>query len=120
MNTLSIFPKPSPLKEKSLVFDLKSRLDWGKPGLTILDVSDRDLFRRCRIVGAVSMPKTELLDLALKSIRFDRDLYVYGDTDTETAEAADVLRAAGYEYVSELRGGVAAWKAVGFPVELMY
>jgi rhodanese-related sulfurtransferase len=120
LGRFSILPKPSPLTEKSLVFDLKTRLDWGKPGLTILDVRDRPLFRRCHIVGAVSIPHTELLDRALNSLCFDRDLYVYGDTDTETADAAAILRAAGYRYVSELRGGVAAWKAVGFPVETMY
>lgn len=120
LNRLSLLPKPAPLTEKSLVFDLKSRLDWGQPGLTILDVRDPHLFRQCRIVGAVSIPKTELLDRALKSLGLDRDLYVYGDSDTETADAAAVLRGAGYQHVSELRGGVAAWKAVGFPVELMY
>lgn len=120
LNRLSLLPKPSPLTEKSLVFDLKSRLDWGKPGLTILDVRDPQLFRHCRIVGAVSIPKTELPDRAFSSLGFDRDLYVYGDTDAETAEAAAVLRAAGYQNVSELRGGVAAWKAVGFPVESMF
>jgi rhodanese-related sulfurtransferase len=120
LSRLSLLPKPSPITDKSLVFDLKSRLDWGKPGLTILDVRDRDLFRRCRIVGAVSIPKTELPDHALKSLGFDRDLYVYGDSDAETADAAAVLRSVGYQHVSELRGGVAAWKAVGFPVESMY
>jgi len=47
----------------------------------------------------------------------NRDIYVYGNTDTESAAAAEALRQAGYASVASLRGGVAAWKAVGFPVE---
>jgi 3-mercaptopyruvate sulfurtransferase SseA len=50
-------------------------------------------------------------------LELGRDIYIYGETDEETATAAAQLRAAGYRNVSELRGGVAAWKAVGFPVE---
>jgi len=38
MNTVfGIFPKPDPLKYSSQVYDLKTRLDWGEPGLTIIE-----------------------------------------------------------------------------------
>jgi rhodanese-related sulfurtransferase len=122
-NIQKIFPPipvPSPLKAKSLVYDLKTRLDWGDPALTIVDVRDRHLFNTTRIPGAISLPLSELSDRALRSLELTRDLYIYGDTDEETAEAAHQLRRAGYQNVSEVRGGVAAWKAVGFPVESIY
>ena len=112
-----IIPIPQPLQARSLVYDLKARLDWGKPALTILDVRDRALFNASHIVGAVSMPANELLNRALTSLPVNRDLYVYSETDEETAAVASQLRAMGYRHVSEIRGGVSAWKAVGFPVE---
>ncbi|MBD2034212.1 rhodanese-like domain-containing protein [Phormidium sp. FACHB-592] len=112
-----IIPIPQPLQSRSLVYDLKARLDWGKPALTILDVRDRVLFNASHIVGAISMPADELIDRALASLPLNRDLYVYGETDEDTALIASQLRTVGYRHVSEIRGGVSAWKAVGFPIE---
>lgn len=113
----SIFPSPAPLRPKSRVHDLKSRLDWGEPALTIVDVRDREQFNAGHIMGALSMPADELIGRALSSLELNRDLYIYGETDDETDEAVQKLRAAGFKNVSELRGGLAAWKAVGYPVE---
>jgi rhodanese-related sulfurtransferase len=114
---LGIIPTPPPLRARSLVYELKTRLDWGNPALTIVDVRDRDLFNQSHIMGAIAMPLEELAERALASLPLTRDIYVYGDTDEETAIAATRLRTIGYQNVSEIRGGVAAWKAVGFPVE---
>lgn len=112
-----IIPTPPPLRAKSLVYELKTRLDWGDPALTIVDVRDRSEFNFGHILGAIPLPADELVARALSSLETTRDIYVYGDTDEETAQAAVELRTAGYQNVSELRGGVAAWKAVGYPVE---
>ena len=114
---LGIIPIPPPFKEHSLVYDLKTRLDWGDPALTIIDVRERSEFNFSHILGAIPMPLAELVDRAPLSLEITRDIYIYGETDEETAEAAAKLRASGYQYVSELRGGVAAWKAVGYPIE---
>ncbi|MEL7500909.1 MAG: rhodanese-like domain-containing protein [Cyanobacteria bacterium J06554_6] len=118
MNTVfGIFPKPDPLKSSSQVYDLKTRLDWGEPGLTIIDIRDRNDFNESHITGAISLPLPELIQRVRQVLEPNRDIYVYGNTDTESAAAAEVLRQAGYASVASLRGGVAAWKAVGFPVE---
>ena len=114
---LGIIPTPPPMRAQSRVCDLKARLDWGDPAFTIIDVRDRSEFNFSHILGAVSMPQAELVARALSSLEPARDIYVYGETDEETAEAAMQLRTAGYVSVSELRGGVAAWKAVDYPVE---
>lgn len=106
-----------PLQAQSRVYDLKARLDWGEPALTILDVRDRKEFNLSHIMGAVPMPLNESLDRVLDTLELDRDIYVYGATDEETAAGAVRLRSAGYQNVSEIRGGLAAWKAVGYPVE---
>lgn len=117
---LGIIPTPPPLKAQSRVYDLKARLDWGDPALTIIDVRDRSEFNFSHILGAIPMPLNELVDRALSSLEISRDIYIYGETDEETAEAAVKLRAAGYQNVSQLRGGVAAWKAVDYPVETIF
>ncbi len=116
-NSFSIIPIPAPLKSQSRVNDLKERLDWGEPALTIIDVRDRDAFNISHISGAISLPMNELVNRALINLELTRDLYVYASTDEQAADAAAQLRTAGYQNVSELRGGLAAWKANGYPIE---
>lgn len=116
---LRLFPISRPLQAQSLVYDLKARLDWGEPALTIIDVRDRSEFNISHIMGAVPMPLNESTDRVLAKLELGRDIYIYGATDEETALGATKLREVGYRNVSEIRGGLAAWKAVGFPVESM-
>lgn len=115
---LGIIPTPAPMQSQSRVYDLKARLDWGEPALTIIDVRDRASFNESHITGAVSIPASSLVSQVSASLELDRDIYVYGDTDEETAAAAETLREAGFNSVSELRGGLAAWKAVNYPTEV--
>ncbi len=114
-NSSSIIPEP--LKAQSLVYDLKKRLDWGEPALTIIDIRNRDAFNTSHISGAVSLPMNELVNRALNNLELERDLYIYGSTDEQTADAAAQLRTAGYQNVAELRGGLGAWQANSFPIE---
>ena len=112
-----LIPIPAPLKAQSRVYDLKERLDWGEPALTIIDVREREAFNTSHISGAISLPMNELVNRALINLELTRDLYVYGSTDEQTASAAAQLRTAGYQNVAELRGGLAAWKAAGYPIK---
>ena len=112
-----MIPIPQPLKEKSRIYDLKERLDWGEPALTIIDVRSRNAYNSTRITGAVSLPMSQLVSGALNNFELERDIYVYGRNEQETAAAAAQLRAAGYKNVAELVGGFNAWKAANFPIE---
>lgn len=114
---LGIIPIPDPLKAKSRPNDLKWRLDWGEPALTIIDARDRASFHACHITGALSMPAEEIVGQARHHLEFERDIYVYAHTDGETEDVAKQLRSAGFRNVAELRGGVAAWQAFGYPIE---
>ncbi|MGB3613635.1 MAG: rhodanese-like domain-containing protein [Elainellaceae cyanobacterium] len=116
-NALNPFSTPPDIQPKVRVYDLKSRLDWGEPALTILDARDRQQFNQEHIMGAISMPADELKGQAKAALEMTRDIYIYGETDDETTIAAGLLREAGYSRVAELRGGLAAWKAVGYPSE---
>lgn len=113
----TIFPTPAPIKAVSTVFELKDRLDWGEPALTIIDVRDRKEFNESRISGAISMPMDELIARVSVSLECERDIYVYGGTDKLTAAAAKELREAGYQNVAELMGGLGAWQAAAGATE---
>ncbi len=112
-----IVPPQPPVDAKSNVHELKSRLEWGEPAFTILDVRDRQVFNDGHILGAMAMPMDQVVDRAKSSLEFSRDIYVYGETDEQTTQAAQSLRSAGFEHVSELKGGLPAWKAIGGPTE---
>lgn len=113
-----LIPSPKPLQPESRVYDLKARLDWGEPALTIVDLRSRDLFNQNHITGAVSIPMAEAVSRILTALEFDRDIYLYAGTDEEATVVAEQLREAGYQRISVLRGGAAAWKAAGFPTEV--
>jgi rhodanese-related sulfurtransferase len=115
--TSGLFPQPASFKEKSRVYDLKSRIDWGEPALTIIDARDRASFNESHIMGAISFPNEELVSRANANLEADRDIYIYCDTDEETADAAARLREAGFERVAEIIGGLGAWRAAEYPVE---
>ena len=112
-----LIPTPGAMQDKASVAALKERLDWGEPALTIIDVSDRDMFNASHIMGAIAMPLGELVSRARAALEINRDIYVYGQTEEQTAEAASQLRAAGYQHIAELMGGLVAWKTAQYPIE---
>lgn len=116
-NMPEVTPTPPSLKRQSSSTELKSRLDWGEPALTILDVRNRHSFNEERIMGAIAMPMDQLLERVQSSLEPTRDIYVYGESDEETAQAANHLREAGFVNVAELKGGLAGWKAISAPTE---
>lgn len=117
MSLLAVFASPPSIKSESSVFELKRRLDWGEPAFTIIDVRRRDVFNQKRIMGAISMPLESLVQQASKSLVKSRDIYLYGGTDAETTEGILKLQQAGFNRVAELRGGLEAWQAAGYPIE---
>jgi rhodanese-related sulfurtransferase len=112
-----LIPTPDAMQDTASVAALKERLDWGEPALTIIDVSDRDTFNASHIMGAIAMPLGELVSRARAALETSRDIYVYGQTDEQTAKAALQLREAGYQKIAELVGGLAAWKRAQYPIE---
>jgi rhodanese-related sulfurtransferase len=112
-----ITPTPPHLHPIASAHELKSRLEWGEPALTILDIRDSSAFHECRIMGAMNTPVENLATLAEASLSPKRDIYLYGETNEKTAEAANLLRQAGYEHVAQLEGGLAMWREIGGAVE---
>lgn len=109
-------PIPGAIQDRSSVHTLKKRLDWGKAALTIIDVRPKVFFDITHIMGSISMPIDEINDLSLASIELSHDIYVYAETDKQTAIAAQNLRHLGYQKVSELIDGLCAWKKAKYPI----
>jgi rhodanese-related sulfurtransferase len=97
--------------------DLKSRLEWGQPSFTILDVRDRHTYNHGRIAGSIQIPLDELAQRAKSSLHTEREIYVYGADDSQSAHAVEVLQGAGFKEVGVIPGGLAAWKTVGGATE---
>lgn len=114
----NVTPKPPAIKAQSPVQDLKARLEWGEPALTIIDVSDRNVFNHSHITGAIPVPIENLVEVAQESrIEPSRDVYIYGENEQQTTKAAETLRKAGWQNVAELQGGLVAWKAIAGPTD---
>ena len=112
----NLIPTPEPIQNQSSVSSLKQRLDWGEPALTIIDVRPRVLFNVTHIMGSISMPMDESNNPTLASLELSRDIYIYAETNEQTAVAANELRQAGYQNISELIGGLRAWKKAKYPI----
>ena len=112
-----VTPVPASFDSVSTPSEIKARLDWGEPALSILDVRDRESFNNERIVGAMPMPREMLVEKASSAFEFERDIVIYSDSDTAASEAASQLRTAGFEGVSMLKGGLPAWKAINGATE---
>ncbi|MBE9004275.1 rhodanese-like domain-containing protein [Fortiea sp. LEGE XX443] len=97
--------------------DLKSRLEWGQPAFTIIDVRDRHSYNHGHISGAIPIPLDDLVNRAKSTLHKERHIYIYGDNDQQTAQAAQVLRGAGFSEVGEIKGGLIAWKTAGGATE---
>lgn len=113
----NVTPTPPGLHSIATSHELKSRLEWGEPGLTILDTRDSVAFQECRIMGAMNASIDDIAAGAQASLSPKRDIYVYGATDEETAGAASALREAGFENVAQLQGGLTMWREIGGAVE---
>jgi rhodanese-related sulfurtransferase len=112
----NLTPTPVILQEESTAHDLKKRLEWAEPALSIIDVRDREAFNQGRITGAVSMPM-EQLDEMKSTLQPEHDIYIYAESDDRAHEAAEMLRAAGFKAVTHIVGGLDAWHEIGGPTE---
>lgn len=113
----NVTPTPPSLKAESAAYDLKARLEWGEPALTIVDVRDREAYNAGRITGAIPMPIEQLADLAQSSLESERDIYIYGESDEQALQAAELLRGAGFKNVAQIVGGLPAWREVAGSTE---
>ncbi len=84
-------------------------------GALILDVRERDEFSVLRVPGAVLLPLSELADGAERLPR-DRPLLVMCASGKRSLVVADHLARHGFGEVTNVTGGIVAWRDAGLPV----
>jgi rhodanese-related sulfurtransferase len=94
---------------------LQARLSRGDPGLAVVDVRTATEFGHGHIPGAVSVP-LHVLPFRLGSLEDlrGRELVVICLTGHRSRPAGLLLRLAGFDRVTNLEGGMAAWRARGY------
>jgi rhodanese-related sulfurtransferase len=112
-----ITPTPPGFHSVATAHELKSRLNFGEPALTILDLRDREAYNACRILGAMQLSMEGIQNGESPSVAQNRDIYLYGDSDEMTATAAERLRSMGFSHVAQLQGGLDAWNSIGGAIE---
>ena len=105
-----VIPTPAAPTPKASAQALKERLQWGEPGLTIIDARDRESYLSERITGSM------LID-DVSNLPENRDIYIYGNDDKVTEKVANDLRQEGFESISQIQGGLSGWKAIEGPTE---
>jgi rhodanese-related sulfurtransferase len=93
---------------------LKARLAEG--GLQLVDVRTSGEFRAGSIPGARLIPLSELSERTAELDR-NKPVVLACRSGNRSAQAYKTLKALGFEKVSHLAGGLAAWGAAGLTVQ---
>jgi len=83
----------------------------------VLDIRSADAFSRGHIVNAKNIPKDEL-DAKIDQLQKYKDTPIVAicDAGVATSGVVNKLRAAGFESVFGLKGGMSGWGQAGLPV----
>jgi rhodanese-related sulfurtransferase len=94
--------------------ELSEKLKFGKHPL-ILDVRQPDEFRQVHITGAKLIPINEIYK-RMKELPKGREIVCVCATGSRSRSAAKILAKEGYT-VSDMQGGMTAWKHAKLPVQ---
>ncbi len=86
---------------------LKRELDSGQPPF-VLDVRNPNEYQIARIPGAYLIPLQQL-PARLKELDPSRDIVVHCRTGVRSGRAIEIMRAAGFQRLRNLKGGIHAW-----------
>lgn len=82
----------------------------------IVDVRDAAAFAAGSLPGAKNLP-AETAQTRSGELKKDCPVIVIDERGAQASRVATVLRAAGFEQVFVLAGGLAAWRAAGLPTQ---
>jgi glyoxylase-like metal-dependent hydrolase (beta-lactamase superfamily II) len=99
--------------------ELRARLQQGEPDMVLLDVRERDAYLQGHIPGARLLPRGQL-ELRINDELPDptRRVLTCCEFGRISTLAAATLRMMGYERTVALDGGMQAWRAAGYPIEV--
>lgn len=98
--------------------DVNQAAALQKQGALLLDVREPDEFAEIHAKGAQLIPLGQL-ESRLNELgpQKDRPIAVICRSGRRSAIAAEILRRAGYNQVSNVSGGTLAWIKAGLPIE---
>jgi hydroxyacylglutathione hydrolase len=85
-------------------------------GATMLDVREPEEYTHGHIPGTINLPQADLAS-RLSEIPRDRQVMLVCERGSRSYRAAQFLAQMGMERVASVRGGTAAWRAAGKPLE---
>jgi hydroxyacylglutathione hydrolase len=91
-------------------------IDSAPPNAVLVDVREPEEFARGHVASAVSLPQAELAN-RLNEIPRDRPILTICQTGMRSLRSAQFLLQQGFDHVSSVAGGTAAWRAAGRPVD---
>jgi rhodanese-related sulfurtransferase len=98
------------VEAKLTATELKYRLESNQPNLTIVDIRAPKSFDREHIKGAISVPFARIEDLGRSALTHYRDIYIYGESDEQSLDAAKILISTGFMNVAQIIGGLTTWR----------
>jgi NADPH-dependent 2,4-dienoyl-CoA reductase/sulfur reductase-like enzyme/rhodanese-related sulfurtransferase len=81
-----------------------------------LDVRERDEYQYEHIERTMNAPLSRLPKI-IGTLPRDKELFVLCQTGVRTAQALNLMHAAGFQRIHAVDGGLQAWKSAGFQVE---
>jgi rhodanese-related sulfurtransferase len=114
---LATHPTAAMCEAKLIATELKSRLKGEHPDLTIVDIRPPTAFNQEHIKGAISVPSARLEDLARSSLTCHRSIYIYGESDQQSLQGAQILLATGFKHVAQILGGLTTWREIAGATE---
>lgn len=90
---------------------------FNQEGAVVLDVREENEVRGGKLKGAKHIPLGQLKNrlVELESSK-SKPVLVYCRSGSRSAHACDLMTKAGFENVSNLTGGIAAWESANLPV----
>lgn len=82
-------------------------------GVFVLDVREPDEWAQAHIPGATLIPLGELQS-RVNELPKDQPVLVYCRSGNRSASGRDILKAAGFENVTSMAGGINQWIAAGY------
>ncbi len=92
---------------------VKQAAELRDQGVFVLDVREPDEWAQAHIPGATLIPLGEL-QARVNELPKDQPVLVYCRSGNRSATGRDILKAAGFENVTSMAGGINAWKAAGY------
>ena len=87
----------------------------SEPNRIVLDVRQPYEYAAGHVPGATLLPLPELPS-RLAEVPADVPVYVYCHSGNRSKQASEILAKAGKKDIRDVRGGILAWEAAGYPV----